>query len=272
MFMGVVMAKAKLHELIAVEGDLEGASRKILEETAHVFKDKDKHFKGFHKELKMLSDAPEAKALEGEEEFVMTTTVPLKLDHLAASVVRYWDAVLQKEATNQIAKADLVVGGQTIAKDLPATFLLGLENKLKALRATYENIPTHEPGKVWTLDEGHALKGAYKTSPESRVRTMKKTTAVVLYEATQHHPAQIKELTEDVPAGHAITNQWSGAVSPAQKSDILERIDILQRAVKKARQRANAAEVIKIGVGKALLDYVNSGTLLGAVAPDGDAD
>lgn len=266
------MGKAKLHELIAVEGDLQGAAKKILEETAHVFKDKDKNFGGLARSVEMLSDSPEAKLEEVTEAFELTTTVPLKLEHLAGPLVRYWDAVLQKERTNQDAKADLVVGGVVVAKDLPATFLLGMEDRLKAVRAVYDAIPTHPPGRVWVTDANHKLKGAFVSKDaEIRVRTKKVTKPVVLYPHTDQHPAQVKELTEDVPVGKVITNYWSGMISPAEKSDALERLDILIRAVKKARMRANATDVVKINIGKALMDYLNTGSLPSGATATGES-
>lgn len=264
--------KPKLHELIAVEQDLQGQYRKILEETGHVFKDKDKNFKGFERKVHMLSDAPEAKLEETSESFTLVTTVPLKLEWMQSHVIRYWDAVYQKERTNQEAKADLVIDGVTIGKDLPATYLLGMEDRLKAMRAVYEQIPTHEPGKIWLEDKNSALRGAcIAKEEEKRIRTKKVKKAVVLYPATDQHPAQVKELDEDVPVGHVATQFWSGMVSPAEKADMLGRLDKLLRAVKKARMRANGTDVIKVTIGKAMTDYVNKGLLPGSpVAEESD--
>lgn len=259
--------KPKLHELIAVEGELQAANKKILEETAHVFKDKEKHFLGVHKQTFMLSSDETAKLQEGEESLALTTTVPLKLEHMATHVIRYFDAILQKERTNQEAKADLVVDGATLVKDAPATWLLGLEDRLKAVRAVYDVVPTHPQGKIWTEDKTSALKGAFVASEkEKRIKTQKITKPVVLYAATEQHPAQVKEVTEDVPVGSVVGTYYSGMVSPAEKSDMLERLDKLIRAVKKARMRANGAEVVKVTAGKVLIDYVNKGSVPGGAA------
>lgn len=265
------MAKAKLHELIAVEGDLEGTAKKIIEEAATTFSKRADHFTAARREIKMIADTPEAKAEEVAETRELVTTVAEKLDYTRTAVLRYWDAVLQKESTNQIAKADLVVDGATIAADLPATFLLGMETKLKALRSMYEAIPTLEPGAAWVPDAGHAHKNVFmRRDDEVRSRTKKVTEAVVLYPATDKHPAQVKEVVNDVTVGQIITRVWSGMVSPADKSDLLARIDTLLRACKRARQRANATEVVKRQIGKSLLDYINTGTL-GAATADAEA-
>ena len=266
------MAKPKLHELIAVEGELEGTAKKIMEETAAVFSKKPELFIGATRQIKMQSDTPEARLQEISEDQELTTTVGEKLDYLRGSLVRYWDAVYQKESTNQMATADLVVDGKVVAAKLPATFLLGMETRLKALRAVYEQIPTLPIGKSWIVDTGHEHKGVFVVKDDDvRVRTQKLTKPVVLYEATKEHPAQVKELTEDVPVGQVITRTWSGMISAADKSDLLGRIDTLVRACKKARQRANSTEVTKVMIGRTMLDFINTG-IVGGAASEEDAD
>lgn len=268
------MAKPKLHELIAVEGELQGTARKILEETATTFEKKPDHFQASRREVKMLADTAEAKAEELVETSAMTTTVAMKLEHMEGIVARYWDAVLQKEATNQVARADLVVDGVVIAKDLPATFLLGMEDKLKAVRAVYDKIPTLAPGKTWVPDAGYEMQPVFMDQDDDiRTRTKKIPKPVVLYEATKEHPAQVKEVIEDVTVGRIITRNWSGMISPADKSDLLGRIDQLIRACKKARQRANGADIVKLNVGRSLFAFIADGTLSGtAPESEGAAD
>ena len=269
-------SKPKLHELIAVEGDLQGTTKKILEETATTFDKKPDHFQASRREVKMIADTPEAQAEQLVESSAMSTTVEMKLAHLSGIVTRYYDAVLQKELTNQTAKADLVLDGKTLAKDVPATFLLGMEDKLKALRAVYDTIPTLAPGKTWVPDVGYQFANVFVANDdEVRTRTKKIPKAIVLYEATKEHPAQVKELIEDVTVGTIITRQWSGMVTPGTKSDYLARIDKLIRACKKARQRANSAEVVKRTIGRDLFAFINDGVLAGGAAesdgaPDSD--
>ena len=53
-----------------------------------------------------------------------------------------------------------------------------------------------------------------------------------------------------------ITTTWSGMISSAQKSAILGRMDKLIRATKKARQRANTQEVVKVTISKKLIDFL----------------
>ena len=66
-------------------------------------------------------------------------------------------------------------------------------------------------------------------------------------------------VTEDVPVGTWKITNYSGLVSPAEKSSMLKRIDLLLEAVKKARSRANDTAVEGLKIGKALFKYINEG-------------
>lgn len=237
---------AKLHEILAVEGGLKGASEKVITETMTTFNKKPQHFMGFHKTYEPFDESE--KDTTGEEEHhQLVTTVHDKLDHTFNVWGKFIDAVFQKEATNQKATADIILDdGTVIATELPATFLLGLESKLKEVRAMLDSAPTYEPGKSWKLDDGHG-EHVYKSEhPEVKFRTRKEVRHKVLYEATDRHPAQIDKWDETVNVGRFIKNIWTGMISPAEKARMLERLDVLACAVKKARMRANEAEV-KVG-------------------------
>ena len=248
------MAKGKLHELLAVEADLEGRARNIMNETRKVFKEKPALFMGA---IRTYTPFTEDGIDYPEENQAMSTTVAEKLTYTNKSIVKYYDALLQKESTNQVAKADLVVDGEVIAKDLPATFLLGMESRLRKVREVYAMIPTLSVGTEWKADEGKG-KGVFSmVHPEEKMKTQKTMKSTVLYEATENHPAQIDKWEEVENVGKYTKNVWCGMVSPARKSELLDRIDLLIRSVKKARQRANSTEVIKSNIGAALLNFIN---------------
>ncbi len=256
------MGKGKLHELLAVEADLEGRSRNIMNETRKVFKDKPVLFMGAVRNYKPFEDD----GIDYPSEFQnLTSTVDEKLEYTGKSIIKYYDALLQKEATNQVAKADLVVDGQVIATGLPATFLLGMEARLRNVREVYAQIPTLAIGTEWKADEAKG-KGVWSTvHPEESMKTEKTTKSKVLYEAKfpkegeggQSIPAVIDKWNEVINVGKYTKYVWSGMLTPARKSELLDRIDSLLRAVKKARQRANSTEVLKVNVGKSLMDYIN---------------
>lgn len=244
----------KLHEILAVEPDLSNVAHKVTEEAKITFIKKPNHFFGFHKKLKNLDEgAPEAP----EEHVEMTTTVLAKLEYVQEHIGRYLDVVAEKERTNQEARADVVIDGQKILTDLPATFLLGLESKLKKVRELYETIPTLPPGTEWNIDLSIG-ENVYKARyPEEKTKTMKTFQHKVLYDATDRHPAQIERWEENIPVGTYITERWTGLISSAEKSVYLGRIDELIRAIKKARQKANNIDIVKMEVGGTIFDYIN---------------
>lgn len=246
--------KSVLHELLAVEGDLDGAHKKILEETKNTFTKKAAHFMGQHRKLEMFVDDG---IKHPETHKAIDTTVDKKLKYMQKTEVRYFNAMLQKEATNQTAVADLIVDGAVLGKDLPATYLLGMETRLKHLRSVYDLIPTLAPGVAWEMDQSQGT-GIFKTvNPEEQLKTETIVEPVVLYQATKEHPAQVKEVSKVNNVGKYSTTHWSGMITPAEKSALLGRVDKLIRAFKQARQRANTTEVIKKTIGAELFTYIN---------------
>jgi hypothetical protein len=244
---------AQLHELLAVEGDLSNVSNKTTKKTTTTFTKKPEHFRGIVRSVTMLDVAREGENVT--EEKAMVTTVSDKLEYVAKGVADYFDAMLQKEASNQLATADLVVNGVTIAVALPATFLLGMETRLKNLRAVYEAIPTLDPGIKWEAAD-YIAPGVFISDPKVSFKTEKTIKSKILVEPTDKHPAQVREWTEDVAVGRIETTQQSGMLTVARKSELLERIDNLIRGVKKARQRANRQEVVDVHIGEKLMSYI----------------
>lgn len=245
----------KLHELLAVESDLEGTYKNILQETVTQFTKHPDRYWGQHQRVEFFDENMPSEADVHKE---MDDTVKDKLEYSSGHIIRYLDAVLQKEATNQHAVADLVVDGVTIATNVPATFLLGLETKLKHIKQNiYDTIPTLQPGIKWEVDESQGG-GVYKmTHPEEKFRTKKVFKNHIKAEATKEHPAQVEIFTEDEKVARVITDKWCGMITPAEKSALLGRVDKLIRAVKKARQKANTIEVVDTTIGKELFKFIN---------------
>lgn len=246
---------AKLHEILAVEGDLEGRSKVAIDETKKVLA-KPAMFTGMTRTCVMFDSEDTAPPAEHQE---MTTTVQQRLDYTNAFLSDWYDAVLSKDVTNCIAKADIVIEqtGETIASDVPVTFLLGLETKLKAVREIYSGAPTLQAGIRW--DERTDLgKGVFSQHhPGKKLKTAKKFKHQVLYDATDKHPAQIEKWEEQVPVGEYTEEILSGMLTSARKAELLGRIDQLIQAVKKARQRANATDLEPRKIGKSLFDFIN---------------
>jgi hypothetical protein len=235
----------KLHEILAVEKTVEEASNKIISETNAKFGKVDAYFAGGIKTLELLEEGLANKAIEAaaEQKAELVTTVHETLDY----ALNYWanaeDVKFQKDSTNQRAIADIVVDGEVLAKDVPVDTLLGLEARLVTLRNTFSLMPTLNAAVEWVPADVGGLRGAVRAKdPMVQTKTEKTVGAVVLYDATDKHPAQLEKVTNDKVVGTFTTVRFSGAASTMQKAEVIARTDKLLVAVKQARMRANSVE------------------------------
>jgi len=175
--------------------------------------------------------------------------VQLRHDEVVASYIKqwseWWDLEATKDTANCKATADVVVDGVVIVPNAPVTFLLFLEKQLSDVRKGIDVMPELPADKEWTFDDA---KGIHKTEATRQARTQVKKRAIVLYDATDKHPAQTQLIDDQVITGYYTQVHYSGAIPGAEKRRILERVNKLIDAVKDARQRANQspAEDVKI--------------------------
>lgn len=246
---------AKLHELLAIDSNLEAQSTKCRNELSATF-DKKRHLFG-SKKITFTSTDEGAQPVT-EEQSDIQSTVRKELEWLSGILAKSIDTSHLIAIANTSAKADIVTeDGVTIAKDVPATSLLELEKRIAEIKAVINVVPTLDPAKGFSLDTS-AGEGIFKAREVKKSRTKKKMTPVVLYAATKEHPAQVKEVTEDVAIGSILEQEWSSLITPADKANMLDRCEILLRATKKARSRANDFEIDATGnkIGASMLTYV----------------
>lgn len=250
------MGKNVLHSLLAVEGDLKNISSKVLREAVTTFNKKDDHFDGLVKEYTAFDEANSN--TNNTESKSMVTTVLEKIVYVQDPIAKAINATVSKEETNssQNAVASLIVGDVNFGT-FSATSLLALEKELAKIRDMYARIPTLDPVKKWARDE--MVSGmVYKTDPVTTFRTQKVEDFVIVVEPTEHHPAQTAKVTKDVTIGKYETTYSSGKITPLMKSKLLEKIDLLIQAAKKARSAANGAEVVSTDIGNKIFDFINA--------------
>jgi len=245
----------KLHELLAVEGDLKKTASVVLEEAKNTLAKKPDHFLQTATATRYFNEA--SANLNTDEFKSLITTVDAKLEYVGEMVARAFDAYLQKEATNQTAVADVIVDGKVFLSKVPVVVLLGMEQKLKELRDMYEAIPTLRPGPVWEIDPSSQA-GVYRAKhDEDRFLTKKERKVLVKVPATDKHPAQVETIDEDVIVAKRSVTTWSSMYSVNDKSHLMDRLDTLIQAFKKARQRANEAEIIDRDMGSKIFSYLH---------------
>lgn len=240
----------KLHELLAVEPDLKAAATRTVNDVIALFKEGADRLVGQIRVYRPLEEGGDDFADEIKE---LGTTVDGELAGFAKSMAKWMDAAIQKEVTNTNTVADVELNGVTIGK-LPAPALLNLEARLQEIRRVYSTIPTLDPAERWTYNEKD---GEFVSETRVSYRTQKVPKAIVMYEATEEHPAQVQPYTEDIRVGEWETTIRTGMLTKIDKQRRLERIDALARAVKQARQRANDIDATKIEVGEEIFKFIN---------------
>lgn len=249
---------SKLHELLAVEKTRVGAVNKLFAETYTKF-GKFEFFQGQEKTLKMIEDNAQNAAIEAAAHEVrrMPTTVQETLEYVFEAWVKAEDVIFQKNLSNQYANSDLYFGGEVLAQAVPVDELMGLEVRLESIRKIMETMPTLAASVKWESDTQSGRKGAWVASePEITTKTEKITTPVVLYAATDKHPAQVKEVSADKTVGTFKLLKTCGAATSAQKAAVMATLDELIMEVKQARMRANSVEAAKNKIGEKIASLI----------------
>jgi hypothetical protein len=230
----------KLNQILAIEKGVKTHTYNLVTEL-HKATQKSALMNGFLKSYEPKNEdgetyPPESQRVQYEHVGVLRS--------ITKSLTELFDVTATKDWTNCVAKADVVVDGKTLLSDVPATYLLFLEKQLSDLHTFVSKMVELDSNNAWVFDEATGL---YKTpTPVTTQRTKKVQRAIVLYDATEHHPAQTQLISEDQVVGSWVTQKVSGAIPKTKKDRILERIDLLTKAVKFAREKANSIKVVEL--------------------------
>ena len=176
------------------------------------------------------------------------------LKKLKTGLAELFDVTAQKDSTNCVAKADVVVDGKVLLTGVPATHLLYIEKKLVDLITFIKKLPTLPQDERWSRDD---VLGLWKTDPIETVKTKKiEEVYAVPGTLTKEHPAQLAKKVEDVMVGKWTTVKYSGALTTDQTASLLERAEKLQKAVKFAREEANQTPAVGAATGAAVMGYI----------------
>lgn len=240
----------RLNQIIAIE---KGVKSRAYSEIGllHKANQKAELFNGFAKTYqKRDEDSEELPAERKKVQFNVADT----LKQLAKMSNELYEVTARKDWTNMKAVADVKIGDQIILSKVPVTYLLFLEKQITDLRTFVDTLPTLDQSENWNLDTNSGL---YKSGQTTTHRTKKIVKPIVLYDATENHPAQTQLIHEDVIAGHWIQEKHSGAMPTPDKERMLERVDKMLIAVKEAREEANGIDEVKAPeVGDAIFGYL----------------
>ena len=239
----------KLNQIVAIEKSVKSRVYGDFTEL-HKASQKAELFSGFSKNYRKRDE-------EGEDYPPESKRVQLEagdvLSQVAKLLTELFDVTATKDFANCQAFADVVVDGQTLVAQAPVPFLLFLEKQLTDLHTFVDKMPTLDPADEWASDPNSGL---YKTVSLATQRTKKVQKPVVLYDATDKHPAQTQLITEDVVVGYWDTVKQSGALPIPRKRELLDRLEKLSQAVKFAREQANDAEAPEHKIGAAVFGFL----------------
>jgi len=240
---------ARLNQILGVENSAKTRYHELTTAVYHLLQ-KSELFQGVSRKYRPKEDGGEQLS---DEDKAVTHRASQVIAETTAKMTEIFDISAMRDYTNCKAKADVVVDGKVLIKDAPATYLLFLSKRLDDLHAFVKKIPTLPAGEEWEMNPAQDL---WATKPVESTRTKKVSRPLILAEATKEHPAQVKEVTEDVVAGYWVTTKYSSALPVARINVLVARVEELQRAVKFAREKANEIDCEDVKVGKALIDFI----------------
>ena len=240
---------AKLNQIIAVEKGVKGQSLRDLTD-AHQILQKPALLSGIARTYRPKDE-------EGEQLPPESTKVQVKADEVIRKtgeiLTKLFDVVASKDGANTQAKADVIVDGQVLLAQVPATYLLFLEKQLVDLLTFVRKLPVLDASETWVFD---ASSDSWATEPVQTSKTKKIPRNHVKAEATEHHPAQVEVYYEDVVVGYWRTVKFSGSLPASRVNELTERVEKLQQAVKFAREEANNLDAQDQRVGAKIFQYL----------------
>jgi hypothetical protein len=241
---------AKLNQVIAIEKGIKSRTYGELTELNKAVQ-KPELFNGFSKTYEKKEEADETLPAESKRVQFTAPEVLRSAERLMSELI---NTTARKDYTNCAAAADVLVDGEPIMKNAPVSFLLFMEKQLTDLRTFIGNLPVLDSAEDWNKDPNSGL---YKTRDIQTHRTKKVVKPIVLYPATEQHPAQTQLISEDVIAGFWNHVKHSGAMPLPEKQKKLAKVEKLLQAIKQAREEANGQEEVNTPeVGKAVFNYI----------------
>ena len=97
------------------------------------------------------------------------------------------------------SRCDLGIVDELAAPDMLLQYSLHAPRRGRAdVKAFITKLPVPDPAEKWHYDSGQ---DCLATDPTQTARIKKVQKPIVLYDATEHHPAQTQLITEDVLVG-----------------------------------------------------------------------
>ena len=240
----------KLNQVVAVEATKKSIFKSKLDKAYHIAQVADV-FNGKTRVYFPKEDLSED-TLPSEEKLVETRVEDV-VDSIRESTIDFFNITAIKDYSNASAKADVVIGDETLVKDAPVPYLIFLEKKLVDMKTFASKLPVLPTSARWDYSED---KGAHVSETVNTIRFQKVPRTLELAPATTEHPAQVNVWQEDVNVGTWETTLLSGAIPVDTRNEIITRIETLIEAVKVAREEANSADAEDVEPGANIFDHI----------------
>jgi hypothetical protein len=189
----------------------------------------------------------------------VTEMVQARVKEILASARKAWTELLDGTYTQDIgntrARADIVVDGQVLAKDVPVTTLMYLKKIWEDVCTFLAKLPTPDPSIEWVYDENQ---GYLRSKDEEIVqRTKKVPKTLVKFEPTERHPGQADVYQDEVAIGDYARTSFTGGCPYDVKASMIELAGKVRDAIKVAHEAANlTTEVEDQYLSQRLFDFV----------------
>lgn len=239
----------KMNQVLAVE---KGIKQRVYERVTELHKVsmKAELLNGFTKTYERVNEDSQEQAPQAQR---VQFDIGSIFAEVRAQMTEHFDVTATKDWGNVLAKADVVVEGKTLLTGVPATHLLFLDKQLSDLHKLISSVVELDPSVDWDKDVNT---GRFRSRPQSTQRTEKKQKPLVLFPATDKHPAQTQLITEDIVVGNWQTVRHSGAIPAPEKKAIVARVEKLMHAVKSALEQANMVAVEDQKTGDAVFGFI----------------
>lgn len=244
----------QMHQLLAVKGDLHSTATTVRDKTLENFAKKHL-FEGHLRTYVPFEEGDDDQTEEPEDRSHVAVTVGENLMHFAQYFSPYIDCCFQMDSTNKKSSGEINLDG-LVLKNVPTTFLMQLKNIIPEIRKVLDKIPTLDPKHEWENSKEFGPSVYKSIKDDLSYRTAKTHKSKIMAEATDHHPAQIHEWSEESRIGKYTRKAWSSRLSAHQKYVVMVRLNDLEREVKRALSEANQMPHEKGKVGEKIFDYL----------------
>lgn len=243
--------RLKVHQIVAIIKSVKSKAEGAITSAYHIIQKQDL-FEGFVRTYRPLNEETGEKL--PPESKVVQQKIKNVVDSFSAAIADLINQTVSLDRGNSLAKADIIIDGVVLARDIPSTSLIALEKQFTNLQTFVSKLPILDPSKEWSFD---AAKELFATKVVENPRSIKKDTPVTLAAASEKFAAQVQLIKEDVCVGYFSRIDLSSAMLPGVKQQLLDNVQRLLKAIKLAREQANTVEVdIENTVGQTLLSYV----------------